>query len=263
MRPTSITWTSYLFTGTMALLMSWMLTGCRFGNNVEEDSGGGETTQPTPPSDQVSGFYVTVPRNLQYCVQFSDPNKKASCVSSSVHLIPSFITEVIVNPVAFAALDYEEGRFALFDYDYPDQSNIPYFEIFADKGAKTMSYLGETGKMSFWDQAKDQCTLNRRLALEGSYSFEDRGAEVNGKTIGGKMDLQINVGDFFEFCDASLSEMAVCYEDQNKCFPGNQTVARRRYQTVRSLFEPFVESGAIHPSEIAEIEFTLYEVQYE
>src|SRR4051812_22744816 len=74
-------WFHYALTGVIAVMASWALTGCRFGNHEESQA---QTT------DGITGYYETQPQTMKYCA--SVPNE--SCQDVATNQIPQDFLDI-------------------------------------------------------------------------------------------------------------------------------------------------------------------------
>ncbi|HUP57219.1 MAG TPA: hypothetical protein VM598_07180 [Bdellovibrionota bacterium] len=233
----SPSWLSYLFTGVMTLFASWAMSGCRFGN---------QTVEAPQVQDLVSGIYETQPQSLVYCA--NDNN----CANTPTNLIPAEFTEILTNPVVLRVTDPAAGRAILFS-PFGGEYGIPIF-VNPDQ---TLSVLRTSGRTTVWNDPA--CTRQDQELIEGRYTKTSGPWTSNTPelTKDGRIEMTITyVTSFDGDCAASIQAVAACYADSAQC-------GTHDAESVRALYAPFVNSGAITAAEISTTTTLAYEISYQ
>lgn len=239
-------WSSYIFTGTLAVILSWALSGCRLGNHVEEG--------PTPPPS-LTGYYETAPQQLTFCTTLK-PDANTVCNEVSVNLVPGLISSVMGNPIAFQIMNDETGE-ARFFYPFGSGYTMP---VYVNKDTKELSYIGSTQTEVLWiDPA---CTTQLYLEEKG---MVNTGASntVQGLTTVGRIALDIKVYSTYEgTCDDSLLDMENCFFDSNQCGGADATENGVLQTAVQNMYNPYIQAGVIKAEDISNISSLGYTVSY-
>lgn len=237
-------WTSYLLSGTVAILLSWMLSGCRFGNNV---------VTPENP-DPITGYYQTQPQSLQFCVTFT--SSATECRNVSTNQVPSLISQVLTQPVALQVTDPNHGEALFFD-PFGNGTALP---ISIDLSNLELSYLGYGNPTPLWSD--ENCTSQLFIESEGAITKTDP-TEVSGLTTKGRIGLSIEVFEIYQgSCTNDLLEIEDCYSDANQCNGSTSSENAALQESVQNYFNPYIESGAMSSDDISDVSSLGYSVNY-
>ncbi|MGE0614543.1 MAG: hypothetical protein AB7P04_02795 [Bacteriovoracia bacterium] len=234
-------WSTYLFSASAVILLSWAMSGCRFGNHVEYPAS----------RDQWTGYYETLPRTLQMCVTLN--GQSANCVNSNPNQnVPSFIDEVVGNPTIVGVTDLNTGKGLMYDPDV--QVALP---IYVNMGSGALSLLLNESTEDFWGAAG--CTHEVDLEAAGSLDQSTHN-EVNGRTTQGKLNLTFEVSDrFLGGCAPALAELRDCYNNVNLCNSQDNQATQR---AIQDLVQPFINAGLMTAPQIADMAVLFYRVEY-
>lgn len=233
-----------------ATLLAFALGGCRFGNRVVTSDAS---------ADPISGFYGTSPQTLKFCA--SHPETR--CIDMPTNQVPTLISAQMSNPVALIVQDAGTGDAALTAYN-GGRSALPVW-LGADNA--TLYFASSYSPRPLW---KDSSCMSRMY-------LEEEGAIVPGESLpvpgssrstNGRITLRVRVTEaFIDSTDGScrivLQAMANCYQDVNQC--GGLSAADNaayRAQAV-SVFDPYVQAGAMTAADIANGTSLAYEIQYQ
>lgn len=233
-------WFSYALSGALALLASWALSGCYFGNRT--------VNQPAT-GDSVSGYYETQPQTLQYFA--SAPAEKR--VDVATNQIPTDYSSIFTNPVLFEIQDSASGAAGIFPY--PTSSNS--YGIGVTLGNAQAFGTNQSAAGTLWDDPA--CTREDEEGIDGSYKKSSGPWTSNTPEIikSGRVQFTLDYTiSFIGSCAASLQAMANCYNDATQCGSHSQS-------DVQSLFEPFITAGAMAATDIPNLTDLGYEMSYQ
>ena len=238
-----LNWFYYLVTGTVAIIISWLFTGCRFGNNIE---------RPSNP-DTISGYYQTQPQTLQFCATHTT----TKCNEVITNQIPQLISQVMSNPVALVMQDLSTGD-AVLVAPKGDGSALPV--IVTPKN--TLELNRSTRSSVLWDDR--DCTFKIYVIEAGALTKESTPITVGGGLpLSGRVQLDVQILTAFDAkCKASLDKMASCYQDKDTCGGSTDADNKSLQGSVQDLFNPYIEAKVMQVSDIPYISATGYEVLY-
>jgi hypothetical protein len=232
-------WFSYALSGVLAIVASWALSGCYFGNKT--------VNQPVQ-SDGVSGYYETQPQTLTLFA--STPGEKQASVP--VNQVPAMYSQFLTNPVILALSDPATGDAGIFPYPQTDGHGLA---VTASTDG-SLSFNPSPISTTLWDDPA--CTQEATELLTGTFTKTNGPWTSNTPTIPktGRITLDITytisiVGN----CSVSLQAMADCYADQTKCGTHSQS-------DVAALFGPFISAAVMTSADISKVTGVAYEMTY-
>jgi len=237
-------WISLLLSGSIAVILSWVASGCRVGDQV--------VAQPNP--DQYSGFYLAQPQELKFTATTDKTLSKDAPLSS----IPTEIGQYISNPVAFLLQDLKTGSAVL-----ADPAGSQGFPITFNPDL-TLTYQGTTTPSTFWHDK--ECQTYLEVLENGTLSKTVTGHIPAGNTrkIMGEIHLTVQVNTLFNGnCRATFQSLANCYQDASQCEGSSSTENLQNQSAVIENFRPLLESETITPADIANLVNYSYEVSYQ
>lgn len=251
-------WTTLLWSGTAAVVLSWVMTGCvdlgKFGNQLEPGT-------PPPNPDQISGYYRTEPRYLSFCAAQTDGGA-LECAPATLENIPEFLASLMSNPVGIL-LDDLEGNARIFN---PHLDPAPVLPTMVDLSTGELSFSGAATAEPFWKN-DETCTRQLFVAEQGQITRYDEPVTESWteKKLYGELAITFSVLDEFagSGCNSVLQEVAACYEDANGCGGADATENQDLHAYARAIFGDWVNSGALTVGEIPRAEILLYEVSYQ
>jgi hypothetical protein len=228
----------------MALMVSWALGGCRFGNHVE--------TPPDP--DQISGYYATSPQSLTFCASHGT----TSCAPAAPNLVPDTLADAMSNPVALILQDLESGS-AYLASTAGTGAALP---VFASPDG-VLSFLGSTGKETLWRDPA--CTTQLFIEEDGTWTKSaNAGTSASGKPLSGRVQLRIQIIRTIDgTCGPTLQEIADCYANASLCGGADATENAELQAAVQYLFNDYIQSGTMASTDIPNVSALAYEVSYE
>jgi hypothetical protein len=231
-------WLSYLTMGTLAVVASWALSGCRFGNREVDQA---------QSSDGVTGYYETQPQTMNYCAAIP----AETCKSVSTNQIPADFSSILTNPVALLLQDASTGKSILF----PPSDGTYGIPIFANTD-QTLSVLRSSSPSTTWDDSA--CTRTDEELIQGAFA-RNNGPFTSGSKLplSGRISLDITYTiTFAGSCGPSMQAMADCYADASKCGTHQQSEAS-------TLFAPYVNAGSLGTADLSKVTTLGYEISYQ
>ncbi len=233
-----------LIMGLLALVASYVFTGCRFGNHTGQPL----TTDP-------SGWYNTEPKSLLLCTDIRN-----DCKAGAVDKIPYIDVNTFTDPVALSVTaSTGSGVFANFNLDKTsflpvDLSNDKTFQV------------GASGTFSKFFQSTD-CAADLAIEGEGSLTiYSPKKSDSNGNPISGRVAqnvvvIQSLVSTVEDGCANTMQLVADCFHDETKC-QGGATNSDLHQYTV-SVMGPYIDAGVIAESDIPNVRSLIYQAKYE
>jgi hypothetical protein len=225
-----------------------LLPGCRLGNRVEivEDP------------DKTSGYYLLQPEKLRFCSTVDNTDCKESPISS----VPRFVGQVLTDPVALIMTDLASGAAALTSPTGDGRTSLP-IQVLKDNSLYLSSM---TRPEILWRDEK--CTSRLYVEMTGKITAEtsalvtlSTGKKVQPK---GRILLKLTLVEAFEGdCESTLQELRNCYLDVNQCGEGSSSANQTAQNSVKALFNPYIEAKVLTDSEIPTLSNLAYEVSYE
>jgi hypothetical protein len=247
-------WVMYLASGA-AVLAASSLSGCRFGNKVE--------FQQTPDTFE---HYETEPKTVEYCVTLSNlPLSEADvCREAELELLPPLVGSIMSNPVTLKIVGGRLDGLAYFLHNArtPKAAEFPIF-LETDK---TFSVQASRDAERLWSST--DCALQDVFTTKGALVSGAKRTVTNslGEPVEvlGRVSAQFVIYEnFVNSCTTALGEISSCYTAAENC-PGDSTEEQQDiHQGVRGFFAPYVESGALRPSDIPYLVRRFYKVSYE
>lgn len=246
-------WITPLGAGLGVLIVSWLLTlsGCRFGNHVEEGS----------QTDTVSGYYETKAFQLQMCAGL---NGVETCGPiNSTTPVPSFINDIITNP-AWLLVASKADKIA---YLTPPGGHGRYLPVrFGDDGSMVLPASQTNPVQARNDPA---CIRYQEVAIQGTYAKTSGPFETSTeyKPVG-RLDFLIQVVDLFVpactscSCSATMMEFQNCYQDANQCGGSGSASNAELQARAKAIFDPYVNAGILTPGQISSATGFSYTVDY-
>jgi hypothetical protein len=228
-------WISYALSGALALVASWALTGCYFGNR---------TVNQQAASDGVSGYYETAPQSLQFCA--------TTCQNVATNQIPTDYSSIMTNPVGLQLQNASTGDAILFPY-----TGGQYGIAVTASTNGTVTTNQSSSPVQLWDDPA--CTSEQDEVIEGQFKISGGPftSSPPGIPISGHLALTITYTTTFSGnCTASLTSMADCYADSTQCGSHNQS-------DVQALFEPYINAGALTAAGIVNLSTLAFEISYQ
>ena len=245
-----LNWLSYFCTALVMLVVSSLLSGCRFGNH-EVDA--------AQTDDGVSGNYTMAPTSLRYCVTIGTEH----CVQLPVAQIPVELSSVFANPVRAQLTDPVQGKVYFFD----PQGSGQALGIFEENGV----IQGDGGRIYNPAWGDPLCEELDQIHVTGTIV---RGAAqvVNKLKTVGKVTLDyVNTISFRGTCQSTLDAMVACYNRASKCGADSAVHNGQLQATVQTEFNTYIDAGLIplnsdgtlHTADVDTLTEMAWEARYE
>lgn len=235
---------------SMALLVAWtsllLVTGCRFGNRVEN----------APDPDPLTGYYLTAAQSLKICTTAGSE----LCHQADPRDMPPEIGEIMSDPVVGLAVDdYQTGASRLVGLN--SGSPPPTLDVYLNADSTLETYLSGLLLTPF-----DFATCDIRLVLDGQGSriagTFAAPADFSG-TIKGKINMDFTLAYAFQNCTATeLGLIKACYQAVGDCGGPSSNANIDRYQWITSLLDPFINTGSLNVADIDRIGKLAYTATY-
>lgn len=243
-----ISWTSYAMGGALAIILSWIMTGCRFGNHQENT--------PGKPADTLSGYYSTELVTFRACAVTEDGQGGCGLLPGSG--VPDPYATYLHDPLFFYQQDTSSGKSYLMN-PWADQAQG--IGVTARASDRTFKNEDEQNFL-FWD---GHCLTQDHVTLAGSLNSKDSGKQMSGKTISGH--AVILVTDTFSFdsatCGPARNELYACYIDETLCGAGTKEGNQELHENVVAFFRPYLDHGALNEKDIPLVSKMVLEISYE
>jgi hypothetical protein len=252
-------WTEYFYSGSIALIVSWVLlismSGCRFGNHI--DNGPEEDVGAT-------GFYSARPTS--YTVTTSQTTGTSHQLNLSVASVPSIVSDYFTDPTTLLLLDAASGKYALF----PPTNGTPssYQPIYLAANGKAFGSSEDTGWEQTWTdpacQIKSSYTILGTINPLASSDPTTVYSAIGQLTVKGRLGLRATYETTFQGdCSASWQGMEDCYQTLSSC-PGSTAADQgNAQQLAQSTYRFWVQVGALDPNEIGTTSDLRFDVSYQ
>ncbi len=252
-------WASYFYSGSIALIVSWVLlitmSGCRLGNHVEQS--------PTQDIGK-SGYYSTRPTS--YTVSTTQTTGGNHVLNMSVASVPSLVSDYFTDPTTLLLVDAASGKYVV--YPPTNQNPSAYQPIFLAADNKTFSINEETGWEVAWTDSA--CLINTTYTLTGSVNSLSASDPTSVSTsmgripLTGRLSVQATYRTSFQGnCVASWQGMGDCYQNLSSC-PGSTAAQQGNFQELaQATYKFWVQVGALNPNEISVTDDLRFDVSYQ
>ena len=238
-----------LATLTFGIPLLFTVAGCRLGNNIERADTSGAT------SDPITGYYAAQPQSLVYCAETTVTN----CQSASVNEVPTDIRATMTNPVILYLAD-STGAGLLLPNDGSDYGISTAF-----KSLSEIESLAESSTDTLWlDPA---CTRTAYLQQVGTFS---KNSSQLTESSPGSLSLTFTYYELFEgTCGPTFEQIYACANDAAQCAedPSNPTETTQELNSLQAAAEnflsPYLNSGALSPTDFSQLRSFAFEVVYE
>lgn len=239
-------WLSYLMSGFFAIFVSWALSGCRFGNQVDRPA----TQSPSVVLD----LYETEPASFRFC---ATTTAGMQCGNMPTDRIGGDIGEVMGNPVGLYIHD-PSAQLAFLVHPVTRRA----IEVYATQEG-SLGYVGENSPVALMSDLS--CTRTFSYEINGTVTkYDSPRLNSGGQTVLGRMDVGFLLSHLIQgACDNTLELMRRCYEDEAQCGGAIQSENERRYDEMQSLFSSYIEAGAMTVADIEAIRALQVEIQYQ
>ncbi len=243
---------SYFVTAVLAVLMSWMVAGCKFGNSV----------QYAESPDQLTGYYEMRPQSVRLFLQL-DGETGAREGQHPPSQIPYPIGAITTNPVILYMQDLKQGYGLLISALVSNPTDgLPI----AVQNNTRLVTDGQSNLLLAWNDPA--CT--RQYFFSGTGSI-DPSIHTTFSSITTRGRIQMDLNFYYTItpqegatsCDASLTAMAQCLQNVNACL-GESADERQQVQEVQRLrYQPFLDAHLLTFEEFPRLRGFGFDVSYE
>ncbi len=247
-------YSSILLTTTVALAISGALTGCRLGNRLEKIT--------TP--DDLSGYYEVTPKTLQFCASTSTVSR---CEEVGVEELPAILQVMMTDPVHLKRLSIATSDYTgdlEFRNTLTGNDAIAIGGVYDKTGAIGVG-ASVTPEWTIHETSTTSCKGAHRLTVLGTFSrYASPKPIAEGRTASGRLNVTIE-GSIRPtgLCQQTLPYFSACYSDADACEGSTAEENQALQAFVRSIFERWVDAGAISAQDIADLTELAYIAQYE
>lgn len=250
-------WASYFYSGSIALIVSWVLlvtlSGCRIGNHV--DNGSSQDIGAT-------GYYSTRPTS--FTVKTSQTTGGNHILNMSVASVPGIVSDYFTDPTTLYQVDGPNGKYAIFPPGNPNSAQAVYLSA----NGKAFSVSAETGWQQAWTDPA--CQMDTTYTIIGTIDPLASGDPTSTSTSIGRIPLTGRLAfratyetSFQGDCSNSWQALENCYQSLSSC-PGSTAGDRTSAQQVaQSIYNYWVQVGALDPSEINVTSDLRFDVSYQ
>jgi len=247
-------WLSYFWCGGIAIILSWALSGCRFGNHEVD-----------PPSTGPF-FYETSLTTIKLCATISGGASQCATETN-----PNFLPNIsltqganpetglpnlgqLPDPVELAIDPSTANQYDLFD----PATNSPYFFLDYDNQGNVNFPEGQASIPVFIDTTTGDalCSLNLDLQASGELTTAGPFTTNLGLPLTGRMPLIVDAV-FTPISQGNGCQTAAsCYSTPSAC-DGNAP------SIVASYYQNFVNAGLINAGNMGNVTSLSYEITYQ
>lgn len=240
-----------------AVLVSTLLSGCRFGNHADEP-------QPLPNSGKYKTleFFFTDPVQLEtrvYLNSISGPDAVVhENLNSAFSAIPENISKVFSSIVYFAIPNDPEVNPSIIDSSGTNE----FFTKIDENGNPSYSSPLPRPEYVLWNNPN--CGISDHVIHDGSFDrTEAQTIQIGGKNVNIAGGLKFQYGYSIRIqsyngtdnCDADLTYLANCYTT-----PG---CSAETVKYAKDIFDVVVRAGVLNIADAAKLKVLEYIVHYE
>lgn len=239
---------SYLVSGTLAILASWILTGCRFGNHVER----------ADSVENLTGYYRSQPVRLMFKAVLQPQGgavETREFAGNTDHLPDNW--DIFLTDPSGVAMD-------------PASSQGFLMGIVGDKGYKTPIQFTQAGQFNLVTPPQeirftDSPPCTQVWTLEGAGTLTQT-AKSTYKDFPTRGNLSLTTSGDRRYqgdCSNVLGIFQSCLQDLTKC-PGSTETDQKTWQGfVAGVYGPAILAGGITANDIQAIQELSYTLVYE
>ena len=242
---------TWVWTGAIAVIVSWAMTGCRWGNYIEN---GPATTN----------YWETQPVGLNFAVHIMPASGNTTMAVTNLGLEPSFTRGFITNPIRLTQNQLGDGPAGLFPIN-GDGSSYILTSLTAD----SLDYVDPSRGLTVY--STPHCDLSIPITTNGTLipSSGPFSSGYTGGPLSGRMTMTFTVEYKFTSSSTDASQscgqlIANCINDQsaNACGQGNQNDNLSYQGFYTALYAPFIAAGVMVSTDIPNIDYMNYQAYY-
>lgn len=246
----SSNWVTLFFCGGIAIVLSWLASGCRWGNQ--------ESSPASPPeaADPYEGYYNLTPKSLSYQATLNSAVEGTLTPKQDnlpLSYMPELLAVYLTNPVYLVSGgNPKQGNYGLMPAHHPEYGAIP-IDLYTDG---SLSFEGTGSPFVVW---KDPNCLSHIEITESGKLYQNASSQDG---IMGRIELAVMVVTKFQGnCEATLQTVATCYQDSSACPVDPKKDGQ--LQLLLETMDALVQTKVIQPSEISRLSDYTYTATYE
>ena len=223
--------------GSIAIVISWLLSSCRFGNNEES----------TSPPETWDGYYEMKAYALDLTVNLISGAHQTEAATS---LIPAETQVLFSNPVIFT---FDAGQNSWFIYN-PFLGTLSFYVPFNEVTGVIPEAGLVYGSEFFGSQT---CQLRETLLIEDAKVTRTSGGFLAGVETKGRIRMDYtHVREFDGDCAATLQSAADCYDNELNC-PDPES-----HDFIVALLGLYVDEGLMSSNDFSDLLWVAHKVSY-
>ena len=238
---------SYFIAGLVSILASYFLTGCRFGNHVEQLV----VEDPT-------GFYQTTPRRLSYCAKTPRENCGAA---TSVTPVPDSWDLVVTDPT-YLYMSKADSKVGVLVNKDDLNAKSPRGVLLGLLGSGRFTYDDISGKIQ---------NVTTDGACKSHMSFHGTGTAlkapvpaINNVPIAGSLQFNVQgITSFIGNCSPFFDDVRSCYGDASKCGEATVELNQKVQDNLIGIFGPYISNHALEIADFPFLTELSYSLSYE
>lgn len=238
--PTGLGW---VWSGCLALIASWLLTGCRLGNRLEY-------AEPKT----LTGYYEMDIDGVTFCSTSVGAN--TICHAAPTNQVPAIAAGVFSNPVGLQMINEHTGEGMLIGVVERVAADIAVhvptnaFDLGFTVTDPTIPYTSSTCNVNMdWD--------GEGVAVKGEHrvvgSYDTRGNVY--------LDLKVTT-TFSGSCQALLTALRNCYQSEAQCGGTSAQQNSALYSRTHLALDPYVQNGVLALNQISTLESLSFRLTY-
>lgn len=245
-------WGHYFLLGMSAVLLSWLVSGCRFGNRVEFSL----------KDDGVTGLYGMQAQNAQFCFR-SLSSQNTQCVSGPISSIPTGSSNIMTHPL-YVQYHSSKNPVDLIAAGNSTNPNRPSLQVTLSKSQKTVKTSGIISQVTA--MLDPLCIGRLELSIDGQWDSDNKEETPYGKTRG-RLSLDYEV--FMNYsavdngdCQSTMTLVHACYLDAQNCGAGDPEENQTWHEFWINELALFIDSGAMTVNDIPDLGGYGFRVEY-
>lgn len=240
--PSGLGW---VWSGCLALIASWLMTGCRLGNRLEY-------AEPKT----LTGYYELNIQSLNFCATSSGTAGGTVCHASPTNLVPTVASDVFSNPIALQMINETTGEamlIGIFQRIAADILVTPNTSAFN---------LGFTIPDPLIPYTLSGCSITM------DWDGEGRAVKAEHRTVGnidtkGHLELGLQVTTAFSGnCANLLAQLRNCFQSENQCGGSSASQNRTLFDRTHQALDPYFQAGVLTLNQIPALEALSFRLTY-
>lgn len=233
----------WVWSGCVALIASWLLTGCRLGNRLEY-------AEPKT----LTGYYQMAIEGVTFCSTSVGVNTE--CRTAPTNQVPSIAAGVFSNPVGLQMINENTGEGMLIGVVERVAADIA---VHVGTNGFEIGFTVTDPLIPYTSQG---CTVNMDWDGDG-VAVKTEHHQMGSYDTRGRVELDLKVTTTFAGnCQALLTALRNCYQSEAQC--GGTTAAQNTalYNRTHLALEPYLLNNALTLNQIPTIESLSFRLSY-